>query len=145
MANLVIPVVLEKNLALQDGSTGGCPISKALQFDQSEVFNLYSITSTGIGGELRFSFQEHGVAYNETSASDCLVKATVQLEGAVGAAIGLTVDPTPVQMWGINFAGRVLVKHEAEGARGGEEKVIYLPGTRTYDPAGITGKLLWAT
>jgi hypothetical protein len=30
-----------------------------------------------------------------------------------------------------------VVKHES-----GEEKVIYLPGTRTYDPAGITGE--WA-
>ena len=48
------------------------------------------------------------------------------------------VDLSPVQMWGINFAGKVLIK------RGGQERAIYLPGTRTYDPAGVTGKLLLA-
>ena len=67
MAALVIPVALEKNLALGNGSTeGGFPLAKALQFDQNEVPNLYSISA----GELKFHFQEHGVAYSETVASD---------------------------------------------------------------------------
>ncbi len=132
MAALVIPVLLEKNFALGDGSTeGGCPISKALEFDQNEVANLYSIGA----GEFKLSFQEHGVAYNETDASDCLVEASIVLHEGEGRSFSLQVDPSPVQMWGINFAGRVLIKHES----GGQERAIYLPGTRTYDPAGITG------
>ena len=132
MANVIIPVQLEKNLALEDGSTeGGYPIVRALQFDQSDVTNLYSIS----GEELKFKFQEHGVAYNETEATDCLVETTIQLQpGADGPGFTLKVDLSPVEMWGINFVGKVLVKHE-----NGEERVIYLPGTRTYDPAGITG------
>lgn len=131
MAGLTIPVLLEKNLALGDGSTeGGCPSAKALGFDQSEVTNLYSSTD----GELKFSFQEHGVAYNESSATDCLVEATIKLQSTHEASFSLAMDPSPIQMWGINFAGRVLVTHQS-----GEERVIYLPGTRTYDPAGLTG------
>ena len=131
MAALVIPVCLEKNLALADGSTeGGCPISEALKLDQNKVSNLYTVSGT----KFQLSFQEHGVAYNESAATDCLVEAQVELEGAV-KGLSVRVDPTPVQAWGLNFAGRVLVKHA-----GGEERVIYLPGTRTYDPAGLTGE-----
>lgn len=131
MAFLVIPVLLEKNLALPDGSTeGGCPIAQALQLDQSEVANLYSTS----GKELKLSFQEHGVAYDESSATDCLVEATVQLQGAA-EELSARVEPTSVQMWGVNFAGKVVIKR-----RGGGERVIYLPGTRTYDPAGLTGE-----
>ena len=40
----------------------------------------------------------------------------------------------PVEVWGINFAGTVRVCHKS-----GQQRLIYLPGTRTYDPAGITG------
>ena len=48
----------------------------------------------------------------------------------------LRFDGTPVEKWGINFAGTVHVKHSS-----GEERIIYFPGTRTYDPAGLTGEL----
>lgn len=130
MAGLTIPVLLEKNLALRDGCTeGGFPVAEALTFDQSEVPNLYSTSE----GQLEFGFQEHGVAYNETDATGCLVETKVLLGRSI-AGFTLATDPTPVQMWGVNFAGRVLVKHQS-----GEERVIYLPGTRTYDPAGLTG------
>lgn len=133
MASLTIPVLLEKNLALGDGTTeGGCPIVDALQFDQDKVSNLYTTT----GDELTFAFQEHGVAYDETNATDYLVEATVKLGGAANQP-SLTLDSSPLQMWGVNFAGRVLVRHKS-----GEERVIYLPGTRTYDPAGLTGSYL---
>jgi hypothetical protein len=131
MASLVIPVLLEKNLALGDGSTeGGCPVATVLKFDQEEVANLYKISE----GEFKFSFQEHGVAYNETTATDSLVEATLQVVPGAEVGFSLAVDLNPVQVWGINFAGKVLVKH-----RSGEEREIYLPGTRTYDPAGRTG------
>ncbi len=137
MEKLCIPVALERNLALLDGSTeGGFSIDKALQFDQNEVSNLYSIS----GKELRFSFQEHGVAYNETSATDYMVKATVQLQSREDVpGFTLKVDLNPVEMWGINFTGRVIVKHAS-----GEERMIYLPGTRTYDPAGLTGEFAYS-
>lgn len=132
MACLTIPVTLEQNLALKDGSTdGGCPIASALRFDQNQVPNLYTVSE----GELKFAFQEHGVAYGETSATDCLVEATIELSGQGGASFSMAAEVTPVQMWGVNFASTVAVKHES-----GEERVIYIPGTRTYDPAGLTGE-----
>lgn len=130
MASVVVPAVFEQKLALGDGSTNGCPLEHALQFDQSEVPNLYGIKE----GEFKLSFQEHGTAYEETEASDFLVETSFEVQGS-SPGFSLSVSRSPVQMWGINFAGSVVVKHDSE-----EERVIYLPGTRTYDPAGITGE-----
>ena len=134
MASVVVPATFEQNLALGDGSASGCPLERALQFDQAEVPNLYSVKE----GEFKLSFQEHGTAYNETEPSDFLVEtsfAVTAAEQGSSPGFSLSVSRSPVQMWGINFAGSVVVKHES-----GEERVIYLPGTRTYDPAGITGE-----
>ena len=135
MASVVVPATFEQNLALADGSACGCPLERALQLDQIEVPNLYSIKD----GEFKLSFQEHGTAYGETDPSDFLVEisfgAVSQLEGSGSTTFSLSVNRSPVQMWGINFAGSVVVKHAS-----GEERIIYLPGTRTYDPAGITGE-----
>lgn len=134
MAGVVVPVAFEKNFALDNGSTeGGGSIADALKFDRESVPNLYTIS----GNELKLAFQEHGVAYNETAATDLLIEAAVGIQtDGEGPGFTLTTDWTPVRKWGINFAGRVLVKHE--GSEG--ERVIYLPGTRTYDPAGLTGE-----
>ena len=65
------------------------------------------------------------------------MKAEVDFSLAPDSGLGFSMEvlQEPVEMWGINFAGSVLVRHKT-----GEERVIYLPGTRTYDPAGITGK-----
>ena len=133
MASVVVPATFEQNLALGDGSASGCPLERALQFDQAEVPNLYSVKE----GEFKLSFQEHGTAYNETEPSDFLVETSFAVTAEQGSSPGfsLSVSRSPVQMWGINFAGSVVVKHES-----GEQRVIYLPGTRTYDPAGITGE-----
>lgn len=130
MAGLTVPAAFEQNLALGDGSPGQ-PLQSALGFDLAEVPNLYSI----YGDEFRFKFQEHGVAYNETQASDYLVDIGLKVcSGTPG--FSLRFSPKAVEKWGINFAGTVCVKHGS-----GEERVVYLPGTRTYDPAGITGEI----
>ena len=132
MANLIIPATLEKNLALGDGSTeGGCPIARALRLDEDEVANLYTISE----GQFKFVFQEHGVAYNESEATDYKVEAFLSIQSEQQPSFTLKVDQNPVQMWGINFAGQIQVCHAS-----GEERVFYLPGSRTYDPAGLTGK-----
>lgn len=137
MASVVVPVCFEQNLALGDGSAGGCPLERALQLDQSEVPNLYCIKE----GEFKLCFQEHGTAYEETEPSDLLVESSFKVggqeQGSASPGFSLKANISPVQAWGINFAGTVVVKHDS-----GEERVIYLPGTRTYDPAGITGEHL---
>lgn len=73
------------------------------------------------------------MAYNETAASQQLAKVYLPVSGKSSVKLGF--DPTPVQMWGLNFAGVVKVTP----SDGSGERLIYLPGTRTYDPAGITG------
>lgn len=129
MAGVTVPASFEQNLNLGDGSAGH-PLQSALGFDQAEVPNLYSFR----GDEFCFAFQEHGVAYNESQASDYLVDVSLKVHSGT-SGFNLHFDPTPVEKWGINFAGKVCVKHES-----GEEREVYLPGTRTYDPAGITGE-----
>ena len=132
MSAPVIPVTLENTFALGDGSTAdGFPVARALQLNQDQVSNVYTIS----GGQLKFSFQEHGVAYDETEATNYRSEVSLPVPAEQPTDFSMKVDQTPVQMWGINFAGRVLVNHG-----GGKERVIYIPGTRTYDPAGLTGK-----
>ena len=46
----------------------------------------------------------------------------------------LTLAASPVERWGINWAG-VVIAETADNV----PRVIYLPGERTYDPAGLTG------
>ena len=107
----------------------GARSSRRYNWIKGEVPNLYSIKE----GEFKLSFQEHGTAYEESEPSDLLVETSFEV-GSTSPGFTLEVKRSPVQMWGVNFAGSVVVKHES-----GEERVIYLPGTRTYDPAGITG------
>ena len=79
--------------------------------------------------------QEHGVAYGDKEASDMRAKASFPLPSTTDE-FSVHFSNQPVEMWGINFAGTVRVCHKSGG-----ERLIYLPGTRTYDPAGITGLL----
>lgn len=130
MDTVVVPAILEQNLALGDGSCG-CPVQKAILLDMDDIPNLYRVT----GDQFELAFQERGVAYNETEASEQKAEVSFKIQKPGSSTFSLNMDPTPVVMWGINFAGRVVVKH-----KGGQERVIYLPGTRTYDPAGITGQ-----
>lgn len=129
MAKVIVPASFEQFLTLGDGSTGAS-LSAALCFDQEEVPNLYSLR----GDEFHFAFQEQGVAYHEKEATTRRAEVSLQVSGG-SPGFKLQFDPTPVERWGINFAGTVSVRHED-----GEERVMYLPGTRTYDPAGLTGR-----
>ena len=80
------------------------------------------------------------MAYGEKEASDMMVEAQFSLPTSGRPSFFLHFSSQPVEVWGINFAGTVRVRHGA-----GEERIIYLPGTRTYDPAGITGTVLGQT
>lgn len=131
METLVVPAILEQNFTLGDGSCG-CPVQEAIQLNMDEISNLYRLQDD----EFQLAFQERGVAYNEEGTTVQKAEVSFKIQGASPPSFSLKVDPTPVVMWGINFAGKVVVTHN-----GGQERFIYLPGTRTYDPAGITGQL----
>lgn len=131
MSQLTVSTRLEPNLALGDGSAG-LSLSSLLDFSQDRVPNLYSASE----GEFCFSFEEKGVAYGEQQDSCQRVEAKLSLRSG-SPGFSLRFDATPVEKWGINFVGTVHVHHDTTG----DERVIYLPGTRTYDPAGKTGGL----
>ena len=82
--------------------------------------------------QFKLSFTERGVAYNEKETSTQLAETSFQTSGKTD--IQLKFDPSPTLKWGINFVGVIKVIHS-----NGNENALYIPGTRTYDPAGMTG------
>ena len=84
-------------------------------------------------GLYKLSSQEHGATYGESKASDMLVELSTEVSGS--ADFNLVFSPGDVTMWGLTYAGVVRVRHFGSPT----ERVIYVPGTRTYDPAGKSG------
>ena len=128
---VVIPACFENNLALQDGQPGD-DLREAFKFQSDAVTNLYKHDAAS--GKLNFSFTENGVAYNETEKTSFASEATLDLSQPGGPSVTMELEEGTIEKWGINFAGVVKVVHTT-----GEQNVIYMPGTRTYDPAGLTG------
>ena len=92
--------------------------------------NIYAWDGTT--GAFKFSFQERGVAYGDKDASQYLVESSFPCNNRLG--IALRFNQAQENQWGLNFVGSVTVTHDD-----GSEYKIYIPGTRTYDPAGKTG------
>lgn len=95
-----------------------------------QVSNLYTWNSDS--NTFTFSFQEKGIPYGESTTSECLVEASFHC--GLNANFKLSFEATDSCQWGINFVGQVIVSH-ADGT----QCRIYLPGVRTYDPAGKSG------
>ena len=129
---VVIPACFEKNFALEDGQPGD-DLRQAFKFQSDAVNNLYKHDNSS--GKLITSFTETGVAYNEKEKTSLTSETTLDLSQPGGPSVTLEFEDNAVEKWGINFAGVVKVAHAT-----GEKGVIYVPGTRTYDPAGLTGK-----
>jgi hypothetical protein len=92
------------------------------------VFAFDAATNT-----FMFDFTEFETAYNETTPS-ALHKTTQFVVAPPSNRLKLTLVADPVEKWGINWAGMVLAETSDKRPR-----IIYLPGERTYDPAGLTG------
>eukprot|EP00045_Choanoeca_perplexa_P011205 m.117649 g.117649 ORF g.117649 m.117649 type:complete len:264 (-) comp15548_c0_seq3:2866-3657(-) len=78
------------------------------------------------------AFTEKGTAYGESEPSEQHVTLCIQLDGASLPGEFIFQDEGVTQ-WGLNFAGTVTYKQSDSMA------YIYIPGTRTYDPAGLSG------
>lgn len=128
---VVIPATFENNFALEDGKPGD-DLRQAFKFSNDSVSNLYRLD--GASGKLISSFTETGVAYNETEKTSLTSEATLDLSQPGGPSVTLELEEKTIEKWGTNFAGVIKVVHST-----GEQGVIYIPGTRTYDPAGLTG------
>jgi len=131
---VLIPACFENNFALEDGKPGD-DIRVAFKFQSDAVRNLYKFDAPS--GKLLFSFTETGVAYNEKETSSLVSEASLDFSKPGGCSVKLELEEKTVEKWGINFAGIVKVTHST-----GKESEIFLPGTRTYDPAGLTGRSL---
>ena len=129
---VIIPTTLESHLCTESGQQGA-DARRALSMEETSVGNLYSFDAEL--GQLKYAFKENGVAYNETETSGLLCEATLNLKSSDPASFTLEFEEGAVQRWGITFCGVVRVKHAS-----GEVREVYLPGTRTYDPAGMTGR-----
>lgn len=129
---VLIPACFENNFALENGQPGD-DLREAYKFQSDAVRNLYKLEDAS--GKLLFSFTETGVAYNEKENSSLTSEAQLDLSKPGGPSVKLELEEKTVEKWGINFAGIVKVTHST-----GKEYTIFLPGTRTYDPAGLTGR-----
>lgn len=128
---VIIPACFENNFALEDGGPGD-DLREAFKFQSGTVRNLYKYNEES--GKLIYSFTETGVAYNEKEKTSLTSEVTLDLSQPGGPSVKLELEENTVEKWGINFAGVVKVTHTT-----GEQNVIFMPGTRTYDPAGLTG------
>ena len=131
---VIIPSSLESHLYTDSGQQGA-DVRRALSMEEPSVGNLYSFDAEL--GQLKYAFKENGVAYNEKETSGLLCEATLELKASAPVSFTLEFEEGAVQRWGISFCGVVRVRHAS-----GEVREVYLPGTRTYDPAGLTGELL---
>ncbi|WP_411023322.1 hypothetical protein, partial [Salmonella sp. s51228] len=83
--------------------------------------------------KLSLNFTETGIAYGNTEISSMEVKCeigikTTFVDFTARLIIGVRME------CGINFAAIIEIKHANN-----QISTILIPGTRTYDPAGITG------
>ena len=107
----------------------GCSVEESFSFGRVGPGSLYR---AGDDGDLHVLHQEKGVAYGDTEVTEQTVRWQEKLQPQFGIVYKLS--RTPVEMWGINFAGTLTVEHNDSS-----NVVIYLPGVRTYDPTGRTG------
>ena len=128
----IIPSFLEENLSAVDG-TKGASLKDAFKLEADAVQNLYTVQSRST---LAYAFTDSGVGYNDKESTSMTSKATFELGKEGGVSFELQFEEKLIVQWGINFCGCVHVEHKT-----GTKRIIYIPGTRTYDPAGITGTI----
>lgn len=120
---LVIPTILEP-LTLSP-----LPEVEFLSFKLDTVPDLY----TSSPSLLQFSYTEKGVPYGQQETISETVKCEVPL-AVHPVAFQLNLTNEPVYRSGVNYTAAVRVSHQS-----GLTFQLLIPGTRTYDPAGISG------
>lgn len=115
---------------------GGCSVSDTFRFGQTGPGDVYGINDDGV---FFVKLREKGLAYGETDVTESVVSwrsnGPMNLLEAQQRGIEFDLSTDACAMWGINFAGTLLVKQA-----GGHSHCLYLPGVRTYDPSGRTGR-----
>ena len=107
------------------------------------LVNLYEYD--GATGSFAVRFAERGTKYGDAAPTRTEIAHTLALPphrgpGAPGRAFHFRFLETEVEKWGVNFAATLQVLHPGRGVAGSFLALpIYLPGVRTYDPAGATG------
>ncbi|KAI6660550.1 hypothetical protein LOD99_14134 [Oopsacas minuta] len=112
------------------------PLTNAPLFEEGFVsFNLDSVADlyTTSPHVLQFSYTEKGVAYGQQETSSKTIKCEVPL-AVQPVTFVLNLTNEPVYRSGVNYAAVVQVSHQS-----GLKFQLLIPGTRTYDPAGISG------
>ena len=120
---VIIPAVLEPLSPI------ALPEEGLVSFSIDSVADLYTVSAEA----LQFSYTEKGVAYGQQETTTHTVKCEIPLV-VQPATFQLTLSREPVYRSGINYAASVLVSHNS-----GPTFQLLLPGTRTYDPAGLSG------
>ena len=120
---LVIPTILEP-LTLTP-----LPEVEFFSFNLDSVPDLY----TSSPSLLQFTYTEKGVPYGQQETISETVKCEVPL-AVRPVTFQLNLTHKPVYRSGVNYSATVQVSHQS-----GLTFQLLIPGTRTYDPAGISG------
>lgn len=83
-----------------------------------------------------FHYMEEAQAYGEkeTTIANVTTRFHVDLEHASDKGLMFSSTLQPITKWGISFACTIVVAHPD-----GNTFAMYIPGERSYDPAGMTG------
>eukprot|EP01090_Pellita_catalonica_P003352 TRINITY_DN13023_c0_g2_i1.p1 TRINITY_DN13023_c0_g2~~TRINITY_DN13023_c0_g2_i1.p1 ORF type:complete len:298 (-),score=57.41 TRINITY_DN13023_c0_g2_i1:29-922(-) len=132
-AKTAIPIQAKLRGTLKDQEgKNGVDVNDVLAFDKDSVSNLYTYDAQN--GEFKFNLVDVGVPYGEKEVAKKTASAVIKTDPKAKPSYRLEFVQQPTVRWGINFVGMVKVLHDD-----GYIRTIYLPGERTYDPAGISG------
>jgi len=128
----LIPVLVETSMTTCSDGSEGHPMASVYAFESNSIPNLYEVAADG--STLKVSYSESGVAYNETAVTVGTAECEVELH-ASDDGFQVKFNSERVRKWGVDFAASLTVTH----SKNGRSFEVYLPGTRTYDPAGTSG------
>ena len=121
------PVIIPAQL--EPLSPAALPQEGIASFRIDSVADLYTASADA----LQFGYTEKGVAYGQQETTTQVIKCEVPL-AIQPVTFRFYLSRESVYRSGINYAASVLVSHNS-----GLEFQLFLPGTRTYDPAGVSG------
>mmetsp|Transcript_1196 Transcript_1196/g.2757 ORF Transcript_1196/g.2757 Transcript_1196/m.2757 type:complete len:750 (-) Transcript_1196:1630-3879(-) len=93
------------------------------------------------GKVFEFTFTENAKGYGDDEPVEKKVGASINLQKGkhVSPVFQAQFSEKPLIKWGINFAGTVSVSLDHKDGNFTQKFKIFLPGLKTYDPAGRTG------
>eukprot|EP00043_Microstomoeca_roanoka_P018764 m.204225 g.204225 ORF g.204225 m.204225 type:complete len:726 (-) comp16882_c4_seq5:242-2419(-) len=113
-------------------------LNKALETPKKDTFDFHGTNFAAFSDHLIVSTAQTSIPYGSTRPRSVDIMHVLCQRSTI---IGITLQTCPTIVEGINFAATITVHHLGQET----PLIMYLPGRRTYDPAGQTADLDKAT